>query len=115
MEPHIPGVRPWRTPGTDRHVQAPSPSSFFAFSIMIFGRTSSRKGASAKSLSQRSGLITGKSEPNSTLSWSRVLAYWIREGEKYFAEKPERSMYTFALCIATDNISSCQGQEGCAP
>src|SRR5262245_7683227 len=68
----------------------------------------------AKSASQRSGVSTGKSEPNSILWRKRLLAYWIRLAGKYLGDHPERSMYTVGLWVATESASSCQGNEGCA-
>ena len=51
-----------------------SPSSRAAFSFSTRGRTSSLIGSRSKSASQRSGVIRGKSEPNSILclSWELV-------------------------------------------
>jgi hypothetical protein len=46
----------------------------------------------SKSAIQRSGLISGKSEPKSILCFSSVLAYWISVGEKYLGDQPERSI-----------------------
>ena len=63
-----------------------------ALCLRISGRTSSRMASLAKSASQRSGVINGKSEPNSTLSFSSVFAYCTRFGGKYFGDQPERSM-----------------------
>ena len=85
-------------------------SSRFAFSFRISGRTSSLKPASAKSLSQRSGVISGKSLPNSIRSLSRVLAYCTSCGGKYFGLQPDRSIQTLGLCIASEIASSCHGQ-----
>src|SRR4051794_30813189 len=45
------------------------PSSLRAFAFSTFGRISSRMSSLAKSASQRSGVMTGQSEPNSILSW----------------------------------------------
>ncbi len=42
-----------------------TPRSRIAFPLRIIGRTSSLNGASSKSLSQRSGVIAGQSDPNS--------------------------------------------------
>ena len=68
----------------------------------------------SKSFIQRSGVITGKSEPNSTLSFSSEFAYWTSCGGKYFGDQPDRSMCTCGLCVATDSASSCQGKDGWA-
>ena len=54
--------------------QTRNPRSRIAFSFRISGRTSSRIGSSAKSASQRSGVMKGKSEPKSTFSRRRVFA-----------------------------------------
>ena len=53
-----------------------SPSSRAAFCLRTSGRTSSLKSARAKSSSQRSGVINGKSDPKRTRSRSSVFAYW---------------------------------------
>lgn len=50
------------------------PSSRAALSFRIFGRTAGLTSSWSKSASQRSGVISGKSEPNSTLSCSSELA-----------------------------------------
>ena len=50
------------------------PSSRAAFSFRISGRTSSLNSACSKSFSQRSGVISGKSEPKRTRSRSCVFA-----------------------------------------
>src|SRR5271169_7070759 len=76
--------------------------------------TSGLKPASRKSLIQRSGLINGKSEPNSILRFSWVFAYCTSCGGKYFGDQPDRSIYTLGLCKHTDSASSCHGQDGCA-
>ena len=44
------------------------PKIFRALAFSTFGRISSRMSSLAKSASQRSGVITGQSEPNSILS-----------------------------------------------
>src|SRR6202161_670050 len=92
----------------------PRPSSLTAFSLRISGFTSGLISSVSKSLNHRSGLITGQSEPNSTLCLSRLFAYLTRIGGKYLGDHPDRSMYTFGLCWATDSASSCQGNEGWA-
>ncbi len=51
-------------------LQGPSCSARIAFSLRISGCTSGLKPASAKSFIQRSGVISGKSEPNSILCLS---------------------------------------------
>ena len=56
------------------------------------GRTSGLMSIFSKSASQRSGVISGKSEPKSTLFLSCVFAYWISWGAKYFGDQPDRSM-----------------------
>src|SRR4051812_49995097 len=66
----------------------------------------------SKSFIHLSGVITGKSEPNSTLSFSREFAYCTSCGGKYFGDQPDRSMCTCGLCVATDSASSCQGEDG---
>jgi hypothetical protein len=43
-----------------------------------------------------------------------VFAYRTSCGGKYFGDHPDRSMYTFGLCVATARASSCQGNDGCA-
>src|SRR6202034_4483778 len=53
-----------------------SPSSAAALSLRIFGRTCGLIGSASKSASQRSGGISGESEPNRTLSCSSVFADW---------------------------------------
>ena len=82
--------------------------------MRIFGRTSSLIGSLAKSASQRSGVSSGKSDPNRTLSCSRVLAYCTSWGGKYFGDQPDRSIYTLGLCVAMLSASSCQGKDGWA-
>src|ERR1700722_4632835 len=75
------------------HALAPAkPKSLIAFSFRISGRTSGLMSSFSKSLSQRSGRITGQSEPNSTLWRNNVLAYLTRIGGKYFGDQPERSI-----------------------
>ena len=59
---------------------------------MISGRTSGLMSRFSKSLIHRSGVMAGKSEPNSTFSRSRVLAYRTSSGGKYFGDQPDRSM-----------------------
>src|SRR6266436_1450209 len=90
------------------------PSRRAAFCLRIFGLTSSLTGRAAKSASQRSGVSSGKSEPNRTLSCSSVLAYCTSCGGKYFGDQPDRSMYTPGLWVAMLSASSCQGKDGCA-
>ena len=90
------------------------PSSRTAFSFRTRGRTSSLKDACSKSASQRSGVINGKSEPNSTLFRSWVFAYWTSCGGKYFGDQPERSIHTLSLCRQIEIASSCHGNDGCA-
>ena len=70
--------------------------------------------ASAKSFSQRSGVISGKSLPNRIRSLSSVFAYWINCGGKYFGLQPDRSIQMLGLCIASERASSCHGQHGWA-
>jgi len=53
---------------------APRRSSFIAFSLRMSGRTSGLMSSVSKSRSQRSGLITGQSEPNSILCRSSEFA-----------------------------------------
>src|ERR1700683_5859504 len=91
---------------------APRPSSLMAFSLRISGFTSGLISSVSKSLHHRSGLMTGQSEPNTTLCLSRLFAYLTRIGGKYLGDHPDRSMYTFGLCWATDSASSCQGNDG---
>src|ERR1700684_1682314 len=93
---------------------APRPRSLMAFSLRISGFTSGLISSVSKSRNHRSGLMTGQSEPNSTLCLSRLFAYLTRIGGKYLGDHPDRSMYTFGLCWATDSASSCHGNEGCA-
>src|SRR6185369_11119571 len=69
-----------------------SPSSFAAFSLRINGRTSGLIGSFSNSASQRSGRITGLSLPNSTRSFSSVLAYWTSLGSKYLGDQPDKSI-----------------------
>ena len=59
---------------------------------MISGRTSGLMLRFSKSVIHRSGVITGKSVPNSTLCRSRLPAYCTSWGEKYFGDQPDRSM-----------------------
>src|SRR4029453_3082411 len=99
------------------HAPAPDarrPNSFAAFSFMISGRTSSLIAMPSKSFIHRSGVMTGKSEPKSTLCFNSELAYCTSCGGKYFGDHPERSMYTCGLCVATDSASSCHGNDGWA-
>src|ERR1700744_3258687 len=70
----------------------PRPNSRTAFSLSTSGRTSSRIGSFSKSESHRSGVIRGKSDPNSILSRRRVLMYWTRISGKYLGDHPDRSM-----------------------
>ena len=77
-------------------------------------RTSSLKPASAKSFSQRSGVISGKSLPNRMRSFSSVFAYCTSCGGKYFGLQPDRSIQMFGLCIASEIASSCHGHDGWA-
>jgi len=49
------------------------PNNFRAFAFSTFGLISSRISSFAKSDSQRSGVITGQSEPNSILSCKMLL------------------------------------------
>jgi hypothetical protein len=62
----------------DGHVDFPplgrlhSPSSRTAFSFSTSGRTSSLIGSCSKSASQRSGVMSGKSDPNSILCLSML-------------------------------------------
>lgn len=79
---------------------------------MISGRTSGLISRFSKSRIQRSGVIAGKSEPNSTLSRSSVLAYRTSSGGNYFGDQPDKSMYTRGLCVAIASASSCQGNDG---
>src|ERR1700728_1154056 len=53
-----------------------SPSRAAALSLRIFGRTCGLIGSASKSARQRSGGISGESEPNRTLSCSSVFADW---------------------------------------
>src|SRR3954447_11570769 len=94
--------------------QWPRPRSRTALSLRILGLTDSLISSFSKSASQRSGLITGKSEPKRTLSRSSELAYWTSCGGKYFGDQPDRSMCTRGLWVATDSASSCQGNDGWA-
>src|SRR3990172_7227311 len=87
------------------------PSSRAAFSFRISGRTSSLNGACSKSASQRSGVISGKSEPKRTFVRSCVFAYLTSCGGKYFGDQPERSIHTFSLWRQTEIASSCHGKE----
>src|SRR5204862_3810662 len=91
-----------------------SPSSPAAFSLRISGITSSRKPASSASFIHLSGVIKGKSEPNSIFRFSWVFAYWITCFGKYLGDQPERSMNTFSLCSAMERLSSVHGQLGWA-
>src|SRR5581483_6169809 len=93
---------------------APRPSSLMAFSLRISGFTSGLILSVAKSLNHRSGVMTGQSEPNSTLCLRRLLAYLTRIGGKYLGDQPDRSIYTLGLCWATDSASSCHGNDGWA-
>ena len=68
------------------------PSSLAALCFKIFSLTSGLMSSFAKSASQRSGVSSGKSEPNSTLSASSEFAYCTRIGGKYFGDHPDRSM-----------------------
>src|SRR6185295_16895545 len=43
-----------------------------------------------------------------------LFAYVTSDGEKYFGDQPDRSMYTFGLCTSIASCSSCQGHAGCA-
>ena len=70
-----------QAPAASRHVLArlyplgpPKPRSLSAFSFRISGRTSGLMSSLSKSLIQRSGLMTGQSEPNSTLCFRSELA-----------------------------------------
>src|ERR1700735_1753205 len=63
-----------------------------ALFLKMPGLTSSRIAILSKSAIQRSGVRTGKSVPNRTLSLSRVFAYWTRIGGKYLGDQPDRSM-----------------------
>ena len=78
------------------------------------GRTSGLISSRSKSASQRSGVITGKSDPNSTLRLSRPLAARTSCGGKYFGDQPDRSMKTLALWVAIEIAASCHGTDGCA-
>jgi len=70
----------------------PSPSSRAALSLKMPGLTSSLIAIFSRSAIHRSGVSTGKSVPNSTLSFSSVFAYCTRMGGKYFGDHPDRSM-----------------------
>src|SRR5581483_5881134 len=86
-------------------------SSRDALRFRIFSLTSGLMSSLAKSASQRSGVSSGKSEPNSTLSCSSEFAYCTRIGGKYFGDHPDRSMCTCCLCRATASASSCHGND----
>src|SRR5690606_6100200 len=68
------------------------PSTRAAFSLRINGRTSGLMVKVSKSLSHRSGVSNGKSEPKSTFSRRSVLAYVTSCRGKYFGDHPDRSM-----------------------
>src|SRR6185312_7601525 len=107
----------WSGDGTSCRDDAsaqPRPRTRTALSLRIFGRTWSLRSSFSKSASHRSGVISGKSEPNSTLSCSSELACRTSCGGKYLGDQPDRSMYTLALWVATAIASSCQGTDGCA-
>src|SRR6185437_7732025 len=70
----------------------PRCSAAIAFSLRIRSCTSGLKPASLKSVIQRSGVISGKSEPNSILRLSCELAYRTSCAGKYFGDQPDRSM-----------------------
>jgi hypothetical protein len=65
------------------------PKSRNAFSFRISGRTSSRMAIFSKSVSQRSGAISGLSEPNSTLCLSKVFAYYVSLGRRGIGKKSD--------------------------
>src|SRR5215467_2099790 len=104
--------RCWAAPQPGQ--RAARPSSLAAFCFRIFSLTSGLIGSFAKSASQRSGVSSGKPEPNMTLSASSEFAYCTRIGGKYFGDQPDRSMCTCRLCRATASASSCQGNDGWA-
>ena len=68
------------------------PRSLIAFSFRISGRTSGLMSSFSKSLNQRSGRMTGQSEPNSTLCFNNVFAYLTRIGGKYLGDQPDKSI-----------------------
>src|ERR1700740_482797 len=67
------------------------PKSLIAFSFRISGRTSGLMSSLSKSLNQRSGRMTGQSEPNSTLCFNNVFAYLTRIGGKYLGDQPDKA------------------------
>src|SRR5262249_53032738 len=68
------------------------PRSLTAFSFRISGRTSGLMSSLSKSLNQRSGRMTGQSEPNSTLCFNKLFAYLTRIGGKYLGDQPDKSI-----------------------
>ena len=91
------------------------PSRRTAFSLRISGRTSSLSPACSKSASQRSGVISGKSEPNRTLvSQQRVRV--LHELRREVLRRPagEVDVDLRACGVATEIASSCHGNDGCA-
>src|SRR6516162_3586882 len=68
------------------------PRSLIAFSFRISGCTSGLMSSFSKSLNQRSGRMTGQSEPNSTLCFNNVFAYLTRIGGKYLGDQPDKSI-----------------------
>lgn len=70
--------RPWNgAPGYARRdgLRAYSPNNRIAFSFSTSGRTSSLMAIFSKSAIHRSGVISGKSDPNSIFFFSSVFAY----------------------------------------
>src|SRR5699024_2526361 len=98
-----------RGPGPAHRPRTPT-----ALPFMISGTASSLMPSCSKSPIHRSGVMSGKSEPNSALCLSIDPIARVSCGGKYFGDHPDRSMKTLALWVAIEIEASAHGTDGWA-